>query len=60
MENTVRCLKILSALAEDCSSDMLERCSVATVMFISLMCKPLVLIICALVYDKYIATCTKG
>ena len=31
MENTVRCLKILSALAEDCSSDTLERCSVAMV-----------------------------
>ena len=25
MENTVRCLKILSGLAEDCSSDTLER-----------------------------------
>ena len=36
MENTVRCLKILSALAEDCSSDTLERCSVAMAMFISL------------------------
>ena len=58
MDNTVRCLKILSALAEDCSTDVLERCSVAT--FIFLMCKPLVLIICALVYDKYIATCTQG
>ena len=32
VENTVRCLKILSALAEDCSSEMLERCSVAMVM----------------------------
>ena len=38
MENTVRCLKILSALAEDCSTDMLERCNVAAV--ISCMCDP--------------------